>query len=142
MANATKAQIGSQITVDYAVGSPITWTSINPIRSVSGLGLKRGETDSTTLDSLAVERIGALPDGQEFTLVCTTAASNIDQLEDFVISGAPIQLRVTFPSPLTKVRYFYIVPLGFDHGTLTPSGLVEITINGRITGAVSRTALA
>lgn len=141
MADSTLAQTGSAVTLHYAVGSPIVWTNLGPIRSIAGIGQSRPEVDSTTLDSTAVERIGGLPDGKQVTVVFTTATSNHDLIEGFVTAGTPIQLRVVFPTPVTETRYFYMVPLDYDRGSITPGGLMETTLMGRITGSISATAL-
>lgn len=141
MADATLAQTGSAATLHYAVGSPIVWTNLGPIRSISGIGASRSEVDSTTLDSTAVERIGGLPDGKQVSIVFTTATSNHDLIEGFVTAGTTIQLRIVFPAPLTETRYFYVVPLDYDRGTIAPGQLQETTFMGRITGSISTTAL-
>lgn len=139
MADSTLAQIGAGVTLHYAVGSPIVWTPLGPVRSVAGVGSARSEVDSTTLDSLAVERIGGLPDGKQTTIVFAAATSNMDLIEGFVTAGTPIRLRIVAPAPLSETRYFNFVPLDWDLGSITPNGLVEITLMGRITGAISVT---
>lgn len=140
MADATLAQIGSQVTLSsYNDDSPPVFTNLGPIRSIAGIGVARPEVESTTLDSLAVERIGGLPDGKQVTIVFTMATSNLTVIEGFVNDGDPVNLRVTFPAPLSTSRYFTIAPLDFDYGTIQPSGLVEITLIGRISGPITTT---
>lgn len=141
MADATLAQTGSAVTAHYAVGSPIVWTNLGPVRSINGIGASRSEVDSTTLDSLAVERIGGLPDGKQVTIVLTTATSNFDLIEGWITAGTPVQFRFVFPTPLTETRYVYLVPLDYDRGTIVAGGLQETTFMGRITGSISTTAL-
>lgn len=142
MANSNFAQTGTQVTLHYAVGSPIVWTTLGKIRSIAGVGMGRPEVDSTTLDSTAVERIGGLPDGKTVTIVFTTATDSHDLIESLVTTGTAIQLRLVFPAPVTETRYFYITPLDYDRGSITPDGLMETTMMGRITGSISATALA
>lgn len=141
MANNTNSQIGSQVALAYGNGaSPQVYTSLGPVRSIAGIGLTRPEVDSTTLDSTAVERIGGLQDGKQVTIVFTAANANAQLIKGFVDAGTAIRLRVTFPSPLNESRYFNIIPLDYDHGTITASGLLELTLMGRITGAISASA--
>lgn len=134
MADATEAQIGSQSTLAYWGGSPVAWTNLGPIRSITGIGVTRTEKESTTLESTGIERIGGLPDGKQVTITFTTANGNHDVIEAFVNDGDPIDLRVVIPPPLDKTRYFTIQPLDYDEGDISPDDLLEMTLMGRITG--------
>jgi hypothetical protein len=141
MADATRAQIGAQTTLSYwdTVASPAEYAELGPVRSIAGLGASRPEVDSTTLDSEAVERIGGLPDGKTLTITFAAAAENSDLVEGWVNDGDPLTLKIEFPAPLNETRYCDIVPLDFDYGTISASGLIELTLSGRITGAISST---
>jgi hypothetical protein len=134
MADSTNSQIGSGVTLAYWGGSPATYTDLGPVRSINGIGVTNPEVDSTTLSSSIEETIAGLPKGKTVTIVFTTSNANHDVVEAFATAKAPVQLRVAFPAPLTKTRYFTITPLDFDEGTITPSGLLEMTLQGRITG--------
>lgn len=134
MADSTNSQIGAGVTIAYWGGSPVAWTDLGPIRNASGIGVTRTEKESTTLDSVAIERIGGLPDGKQVTITFTTASSNHDIVEAMVNDGDPVDLRVTWPAPLSKTRYFTIVPLDFDEGDISPDDLLEMALMGRITG--------
>lgn len=143
MADSTTAQIGA--TVDLAFWdtslSPDAWTDLGQIRSINGVGVTKSEVDSTTLDSTAVERIGGLPDGDQVTIVFTTGAANthVDQIIAWVDGTSEVDYKITLGTPATEVLYWSLIPLHYDLGTIQPSNLVEISLQGRITGGISAT---
>src|SRR5262245_45033365 len=69
-ATSANAQIGSRTTLSYwnILATPDVWTAIPNITTMGPLGATKPEVDSTDLDSLAVERIGGLKDGDEFPI--------------------------------------------------------------------------
>jgi len=140
MADDTKAQIGQYTELAYSDdASPPQFTDLGAIRSIAGVGVARSEVDSTTLDSDAVERIGGMKDGKQITIVFTTRSVVMELLEDWLAAADAKRLRLTFPAPTSEVRYFDFVPLDYDLGTITPNGLQETTLMGRITGDISDT---
>lgn len=141
MADSNNAQIGSQVTFSFwdTSLSPDAWAALGKVRSINGMGVDLPEVDSTTLDSTAVERIAGLPDGKEMSIVLTLTATSLAAIEAICAARTPIDCRIVFPSPASLSRYFSLTPRGYDKGTITPSGLVEVTFNGRITAAISST---
>lgn len=140
MADTTNAQIGSQVTFaiwDTVISSPPAWVDVGKVRSINGYGEDLPEVDSTTLDSTAVERIPGLPDGTEMTIVYTMTASTLALLEAVDAAKVNFDARMVFPAPASTTRYFGLTPRGFDMGSITPSGLIEITQKGRRTGAAT-----
>lgn len=141
MADSNNAQIGSQVTLQYwnTSASPDVWATLGKVRQIQGIGTEKPEVDSTTLDSTAVERIGGLPDGKQVTVTLTTTAAVMAILEGFTAGTDNIDFKIFFPSPINLTRYFTLTPLGYDHGTVQPSGLLEISLMGRISGSISGT---
>jgi hypothetical protein len=144
MATSTNAQIGAGVVLSYwdtVASSPAAFAVLGKIRSIAGIGVNKPEVDSTTLDSTAVERIGGLPDGKQVTIVLTTGATNttMDLIEGWVNGTTAIDFKLAIPSPATETRYFSLILLDWDLGTISPSNLVEVTLQGRITGSVSST---
>lgn len=144
MAGTTNAQIGAGVTLSYwdTAVSPDAFTALGQIRSISGVGVGKPEVDSTTLESAAVERISGLPDGKQVSIVFTSGASNgnLDLIRGWVNGTTNIDLKLAIPAPATETLYFTLVPLDYDLGSIEPSGLIEMTLMGRITGTVSATS--
>lgn len=136
-ADSTNAQIGSLSSLFYwnATASPAAYQTLGKVRSIQGVGVNKTEVDSTTLDSTGVDRIGGLPDGKQITIVLTLTAASLLLVEGFLNSTASIDLKLTTPAPSSTSRYFSMLPLDYDRGTMTASGLLEITLQGRMTGA-------
>ena len=136
MANNTNSQIGSQTEIAFwkTLLSPPAYEVLGQVISIGGIGVMKPEVPSTTLESTGVERIGGLPDGKEVSIVVTTNATNLPLFEGWVNGSEAIDLRVAIPEPTNQTRYFSILPLDYDMGTITPSGLMDITLKGRITG--------
>lgn len=139
MANSSNAQIGSQtVLAAYDLtASPNHYSTVGYVRSISGVGAMKPEVDSTTLDSTAVERIGGLPDGKEVTVVLTTTSTIITTVEGWLAQTEEVQFRLTIPSPASVTRYFSLIVLDYEHSQITPSGLMELTFKGRITGSIA-----
>lgn len=139
MADATLAQIGSETTLSYwnLAASPDAWVDLGPIRTISGVGVERPEVESTTLDSTSVERIGGLRDGKEMTITFTAATTSMLLIISFVDDGDPLDLKLTFPAPLSDSLYLTITPLSYEFSEIGPSDLIEIELGGRITGDIT-----
>lgn len=144
MSDSANAQIGAGVSLGYAddLESPIEYTPLANIRSIQGVGSMKPEVESTTLDSLAVERIKGLADGKEVTIVLTTTSAGKTLIEGWYASVDPIHLRLSWPAPSSITRYFDLTVLDIDDGTITPSGLCEQTVKGRITGPITSVAPA
>jgi hypothetical protein len=134
MADSTNAQIGSLVTLDYwaVVESPPAYSPLGKVRSIAGVGVNAPEVESTTLDSTGVDRIAGLEDGKQVTIVLTTTAASLAVAE--ANHKLPMDLRLLIPAPTSRTRYFTIILLDYDLGTITASGLMELTLQGRITG--------
>lgn len=141
MADSTNAQIGSQTKVYFwdTSLSPDGYTQIPNVRQFGPTGATKPEVDSTDLDSTGVERIGGLQDGDEFPITCVANAITSAMLKGFFDDGLNLDLKVIYPAPLSLTEYFSFTPLHFEKGTITPSGLVECTLQGRISGDISDT---
>src|SRR5262245_2395380 len=142
MATSANAQIGSLTTLSFwdTDLTPDAWVAIANIRQFGEVGADKPEVDSTDLDSTGVERIGGLTDGKEISIVCVGNSTTLAQFEEFYNEGSTLDLKATFPTPLSTSRYFSLTPLGFSLGTITPSGLIEVTLRGRISGSISSVA--
>lgn len=145
MADANNAQIGSQVTFsiwDTVVSSPPAWVSLGKVRSIGGYGEDLPEVDSTTLDSLAVERISGLPDGTEMSVMCTFRPVTLALMEAIDAAKANVDARLVWPAagvtPGTT-RYFAVTPRGFTIPTITPSGLIELDAKFRRSSPASTT---
>lgn len=136
-ADSSNAQIGSQVALSYwnAAASPPAYQTIGKVRTLDGIGVAKPEVDSTTLDSTGVERIGGLPDGEQVTIVFTTTQATMEKLEQFLASTSSIDLKVVWPSPTNVTRYFALLPLKYNHNSMAASNLLEMTLQGRMTGA-------
>jgi hypothetical protein len=141
MANSSNASIGSLVQLWYwnTVPSPDVWAQLGNIRGTGDYGTTKSQVDSTTLDSTAVERIGGLPDGEEFTVTFTTTSTIMTLLKLWIAGTANIDVKVIYPSPISTTDYFTITPLGMKQSGIQPSNLLEITLTARISGAISVT---
>lgn len=137
-ADSTNAQIGAGTTLSYSTdASPVGYTAIPNIRSFGEIGSDRPETDSTDLDSEAIERIGGLPDGKEFTITAVANTVTEPLFEGFYDDGDNVHFKMTSPAPLSRSRYFDATPLGVNYGTVESSGLRVIISRWRISGAIT-----
>lgn len=141
MATSANAQIGSQTTLSFwdTSLSPDAWVDYANIRSFGEVGADKPEVDSTDLESAGVERIGGLTDGKEISITAVCNTASLAQLEAQYNAAATLDYKMTFPAPMSTSRYFSFFPLGISFGTITPSGLVELTLRGRISGDISVT---
>lgn len=143
-ATSANAQHGSQVKLafwDVAL-SPDAWADYGNVRSITGVGEDKTEIDSTDLNSFAMERIGGLADGKEVNILCVCNTVSLAQIEAQVNASPPsnFDLRLTFPAPLSVIRYFTLTPLGREIGTIQANSLIEVTYRGRISGAISSVA--
>lgn len=140
MADATEAQIGQYVDLSYgSAASPPVWTPLGAVRNISGVGLTLAEVDTTTLDSAAKERIFGMKDGNQITVVFTTRSLIMDLVDAWIAARAAIAMRLRIPAPANEDRFFYFIPLSYDHGTIQAENLMEYTLTGRITGDISAT---
>jgi hypothetical protein len=138
-AGSSQAQIGAGVALSYwdTVNSPNAYASIGNVRSISNVGTKKTEVNSTTLDSTAEEFIGGLATGEEISITVTTTSAAMSLAELWTSGTSNKDLKLVWPSPASVTRYFSIAPLGFKHSDIQPSGLLEFTIMGRISGAIT-----
>lgn len=142
MATSSTSQIGSLTTLHFwsTAASPDAWVKFGQVKGFGTLGQDRSEVDVTDLDSTAVERIGGLADGREITIEIYANTTTLPQIEALFALNANVDMKATFPAPLTSVRYFTLTPLGIDQpGQVDPNTPLMATLRGRISGSISST---
>lgn len=140
MADSTKAQIGSKTVLSYwNAGTPPAYVPIANVAQFGEVGADKPEVDSTDLDSSGVERIGGLTDGKEITITCQANTITVPLIKQLYDDAQTITLKVQFPTPLAMTYFFGFIPLGFSLGTITPSGIVQVAMRGRISGDITET---
>lgn len=141
-ATSANSQHGSLATLHFwdVSLSPDAWTKFGQVRRFGVLGVDRPEVDVTDLDSTGVERIGGLADGREITIEIYANTTTMPQIESLFSANATIDLKATFPAPLSLTRYFSIAPLGIDQpGQVEPNTPLMVSLRGRISGSISST---
>lgn len=106
--------------------SPIVYSTVEEVKSMSGLGKTNPLVDATSHDSTAREYISGLADGQEITIECLrvhTASSVQDDMITAANAGTNRSFQVVLTdastSPnLTKTYTFTGTPLSW---VITPS---------------------
>jgi len=138
MAQSPNAKIGAGVTVEFwnALASPPAYETFGYVRNFSGFGRSRPEVDSTTLDSLAEEAVAGLPKGKTVTVKVTTNAAAID-LADQLAATDSVDVKATWPAPLSKTRYFPAIPIDDDQGSISASALMETDFQLRISGPIT-----
>ena len=124
-----------------SVGSPVTYTSIEEVFTISGVGQKNDLLDVTSFDSPAgtKEFIGGLADGQEVSIECNYIATAPQQLALLAAVNAKVnrQFRVSYVgiSP-AKTYNFTGTPVSWE---VTPSVDNKNTIkfSVKISGAIT-----
>lgn len=142
MATSSTSQIGSLAQVHFwnTALSPDAWTKFGQLKSIGEIGSDRPEVPVTDLDSLAVERIGGIPDGLQCTLDLYANTTTLGQVETLYNANVNFDIKVVFPAPLSATRYFTLTPLGFRLGpTVEPDAPLMATLTGRISSAISST---
>ncbi len=139
MADSTNAQHGSGVRTYFYVGSPPAWTLLPNVRHEGALGADSPEVDSTDLASAARQRIPGLPDGKEMTFVGVGNVAMDALLRANYNIGVNVDVKIDFPSPFGLDFYFTFTPLGWEFPDIAPDVLVEQSLRGRISGAISNT---
>lgn len=139
MADSTNAQIGSQTKLYFwdTSLSPDAYGQLVNVRQFGEIGSDSPEVDSTDLDSTGVQRIPGLPDGKEISILSVANSTTLPKIESIFDAGLNIDIKAVFPAPMSTTRYFAFTPLGFAINTVTPSGLIEVTLRGRISGSIT-----
>lgn len=143
-ADETEAAIGAGATLSYwnTVVSPPAWAVLGPVRNLQGVGQTNPEVNSTTLDSTSEEYLAGLPNGETFSCVVTTNPTNKPLIRGWIQAKTPIDFKLQYNDDLFDSGdddYFTVTPLHFDGGQIQPSGLMETTFSGRISGDISST---
>ena len=98
MADTTEATIGAGTELAFydTEASPVDYTVVDSVRSITGPSQSKSEVDSTTLDSTAIERVSGLPDGEQITIVLADNAENKALIARW-FGMASIDFRETYP---------------------------------------------
>lgn len=122
--------------------SPEVYSTIQEVKSLSGLGKTNPLIDTTSFDSTAREYIAGLADGQEITVECvrTHASPNVqDAFIAIIDSQTTRNFKLTLTDGTTAIVYTFAgVPLSW---AITPSfddaAMISFTlkISGTITVA-------
>lgn len=108
-----------------ANASPLAFSSIPEVNSMSGLGKTNPLVDVTSFDSAAREYIAGLADGSEITMECNYLPGNAaqDAIVADVDSGTNFMVRVAVENPnsgtsplATDTYEFLVVPLSWEFG--------------------------
>lgn len=120
--------------------SPIVYTELPEVLSVSGIGQTNPLIDVTSFDSTAKEYIAGLPDGSEVSIECNYIATNtaITGLLTKVESGSTINFKATYTGSSPNKRFtFQAVALSYE---VTPNfndkNTIKFTL--KITGSITR----
>lgn len=121
--------------------SPLVYSAIEEIISISGVGKTNPLIDATNLDSTAKEYIAGLADGTEITLECnllTTGGTQQGALKTAVNAGTNKSIQITITDGSTPEIYtFLVIPLSW---VINPQ--VEdrntITFTMKITGSITQ----
>jgi hypothetical protein len=137
MADKTKAQIGSKTKASFwkPTASPPAYTDIGKVRRASGIGVELPEVESSTWDDEAEAFIPGLKRGKTVTIVMPDNAANRAIAETYFQEGALLDMKIEWPAPMSLTRYFPLQCLGYELGEITPGGLLEITMTGRMTSS-------
>lgn len=120
--------------------SPIVYTELPEVLSVSGIGQTNPLIDATSFDSTAREYIAGLADGSEIAVECNYIATNaaITGLMTSVDSGATINFKATYTATSPNKRFTcQVVALSYE---VSPNFSDKNTIKFslKISGAVTR----
>lgn len=140
---ATVAKKGYGITVSIGNGaSPEVFTAISEVRSISGMGTKRGLLQVTTMESPneGEEYIGAMKDGNEVQIRCNLTHAVRAFLDAKVNTGTNLNMKVVYPTttiPFTD--YFAFTPLGYERDGLSPNDPMAYVFTIKVAGAITTT---
>ena len=141
---ATKAYKGSQTLLQVETGSPLAFTTVEEIRTISGLGVSNETLEVTHMLSLAKEYIPGLPDGIEMSFSCNYIPDSPTQLDliDAVNTGLQKDFKYTTPPASSGggvAHAFTLAMLGWNLPTTNPNEPVLIEFRGKISGEIVST---
>lgn len=117
----TAANIGRWKALLGSTGSPVTYTAIEEVFNVSGLGQVNDLVDVTNFDSPTGTRefIGGLADGQEITIEANYVPAGTQQaaMVAAVVAKSNRQFRISYVgvSP-NKTWTFACTPISYEYG--------------------------
>lgn len=136
---ATEAMIGLNTTVKIGNGaSPNVFTSILEAKSVSNFGFSGNEVNATHFESPNgyEEFIGGLKTGDTITIRGNGSRDALIRTKVIWDAGSRVAMELNLPSTLPDYD-FTLQPLGWHLGEVTPGGLIEYELTGRITAAIT-----
>lgn len=136
---ATLAQRGYGAQVWYAsAASPLGFTKLAEVKRFSGFGISKPQVPATHLESPddTEENIPGMKIGKQPTLTCNLTTANQAVLQTLIDSTVNINFRLIFPGGLTG-RQFAGTPVDLEYGEATPDGVLEVTFQFKIAGAIS-----
>lgn len=136
---ASAAQIGYGTTLQLGNGSsPEIFTDIAEVKDVSGFGVSLEQVEVTHLQSpqRKKEYIAGLGDGDSMTAKCNLTPANATILKDWIDAGLVSNFRLVFPGTLPGYQ-FAGSPEGWHPTGMTPSGVLEVEIGFKMTGAIT-----
>ncbi len=136
---ASAAQLGYGTTLSIGDGlSPETFTAIAEVKDVSGFGVSLEQVDVTHLTSpqRKKEYIAGLGDGDTMTAKCNLTPANAVVLKTWIDNGLVTNFRMNFPGTLSDYQ-FGGSPAGWHILGVQPSGVLEVEIGFKMTGAIT-----
>ena len=120
--------------------SPIVYTELPEVLSVSGIGQTNPLIEVTSFDSTAKEYIAGLADGTEVSIECNYIATNsaITGLLTNIEAGSTINFKATYTATSPNKRFtFQAVCLSYE---IAPSFSDKNTIKFslKVTGSITR----
>lgn len=135
----TQGMIGYGTTFKIGNGaSPNVFTSVLEVKSVNGFGFTGNEVNATHMESPNgyEEFVGGLKTGDTLTVRGNGSRDALIRTKVIWDAGTRVACELNLPSTLPDYD-FSLQPLAWHLGDVTPGGLVEYEIAGRITGAIT-----
>lgn len=136
---ATEAQIAYLTLLQLGDGSsPEIFTTIAEVKSINGFGFSASEVNATHMESPNgyEEFVAGLKTGDTMTVRMNAIRANMISTKTVWDAGLRKNFQLNLPSTLPDYD-FSAVPLSWHTGELTPSGLVEVEVTARLTGAIT-----
>tara|TARA_R110000824_G_scaffold212432_8_gene398659 strand:- start:3061 stop:3483 length:423 start_codon:yes stop_codon:yes gene_type:complete len=138
---AAAAGLGSEFKLGTNA-SPIVYTKVAEVLSISGPEISAEEIDVTSLDSTGgfKEYITGLKDGGTVSIEANWIKGNAQQItmRDAVASGATVNLQIVFADSPQTIATFIGKVTSFGMGA-DPSSQLKASLSVRISGAITWT---
>lgn len=139
MANETQAQIGYGTLLQLGNdASPQVFTTIAEVKSINGFGFSADELEATHMLSPGgyKEFVAGMKMGDTATIVMNCIRENVIQTKVVWDAGLVRDFQLNLPSTLPDYD-FSMVPLAWHLLNVQPNGILEVEVQGRITGAIT-----